>query len=493
MCQHNDNLLQHLPTPGNELEKIKLASLHSEFTHDNLLDVLLEALNWGGLLQQLGIELAGGVATKSECLDIGKASEEARQHPDLIVVKEFELNSQHLNTRDHSSSDVATHPDVGVADAQLVHYRHQESQYAQVGCMTNLDSRAHVDDAADVVDDTAGSTSFPEHEPLEARGVLHGDLFHDGHAHLDAPQAVAGDTEAQELAVADDLEILQDGASVEQEGELPLTHDKGAEAELPEVGEGGSARDGGDGREPQEADVEAGEGAAPEERGREGHIGVELGGAVDEDEFLDAPGSEELEPERELAPVRVHGGARDVDAAEGARVRGEGARHHARDVAHAVHGAEQEAASAVQLVGPGSAPGVLEVGVGEDERRRAPEAAPARGERGGARGVPGGEAGEDVAEDVDGEGADAIDAVARGPRRGGEGEGRVEGDGRVGERGVDVLGDHPHVVVQPQHLQRVGLHRLHGGFCGGGDVPDRQRRGFWWVEERRRLWLWETE
>lgn len=65
MCQHNDNLLQHLPTLGNELEKIKLASLHSEFTHDNLLDVLLEALNWGGLLQQLGIELAGGVATKS--------------------------------------------------------------------------------------------------------------------------------------------------------------------------------------------------------------------------------------------------------------------------------------------------------------------------------------------------------------------------------------------------------------------------------------------
>jgi hypothetical protein len=24
-------------------------------------------------------------------------------------------------------------------------------------------------------------------------------------------------------------------------------------------------------------------------------------------------------------------------------------------------------------------------------------------------------------------------------------------------------------------------------------VPDRQRRGFWWMEERRRLWLWETE
>jgi hypothetical protein len=63
--------------------------------------------------------------------------------------------------------------------------------------------------------------------------------------------------------------------------------------------------------------------------------------------------------------VRGHGGAGEVDAAEGARVRGEGAGHG----------------------GGGEGVGV---GVGEDERRRGPDATPAPGERGGARGVLGG-------------------------------------------------------------------------------------------------------
>jgi hypothetical protein len=51
-----------------------------------------------------------------------------------------------------------------------------------------------------------------------------------------------------------------------------------------------------------------------------------------------------------------------------------------------------------------------EVGVGEDERRREPESAPARGEHGGAGPVLGGEADEDAAEEVVGEAADAIDS-----------------------------------------------------------------------------------
>ena len=60
-----------------------------------------------------------------------------------------------------------------------------------------------------------------------------------------------------------------------------------------------------------------------------------------------------------------------------------------------------------------------EVAVVEDKRSEAPEAAPARGERGGAGGVLDGEAGDDVAEEVVVEGADAVLAVVA--RRGGEG------------------------------------------------------------------------
>jgi hypothetical protein len=88
-------------------------------------------------------------------------------------------------------------------------------------------------------------------------------------------------------------------------------------------------------------------------------------------------------------------------------------------------------ASRRHAVGPDAAR--HDVGVDEGEGHGAPEAAPARGERSGARGVLGGEAGDDVLEDRFGEVADAVDAVAWGPRGDGGGEGRRGGHRWVGD------------------------------------------------------------
>jgi hypothetical protein len=57
------------------------------------------------------------------------------------------------------------------------------------------------------------------------------------------------------------------------------------------------------------------------------------------------------------------------------------------------------------------AAGGEEVRVVEDKRRGAQDVAPPRGEHGGAHGVLDGEAGNDVAEELVGEGADAVLAV----------------------------------------------------------------------------------
>ena len=76
-------------------------------------------------------------------------------------------------------------------------------------------------------------------------------------------------------------------------------------------------------RELPEAKVEAGEGDHPEERVGEGHL--PRGGAVDEDELLDSLGGEEAEPALEVRLARVHEAGHEVGAAEGPRVRGEGA------------------------------------------------------------------------------------------------------------------------------------------------------------------------
>jgi hypothetical protein len=168
---------------------------------------------------------------------------------------------------------------------------------------------------------------------------------------------------------------------------------------------------------PGYATVEAGESGDAEERSGEGH--VDRRRAVDEDELLDAPRGEETEPASELGLALAHAAVDEVDGAEGPRVRGEDAGDGSGDGGSVGWG-------------PGAAG---EVGVDEDERRRAPDPAPARGEHCGAGGVVGREAGDDVAEERVGEAADAVDAVGGGGVVGGEVGGG--GDGRVREVGVD--------------------------------------------------------
>lgn len=68
-----------------------------------------------------------------ECLDVGKTSEEDRQHLDFIVVKKFHLNSQHPDAADHVFwAHLSPGLDDGVANVQFMHSRHQESKEAQV-------------------------------------------------------------------------------------------------------------------------------------------------------------------------------------------------------------------------------------------------------------------------------------------------------------------------------------------------------------------------
>ncbi|BAS97868.1 Os06g0492750 [Oryza sativa Japonica Group] len=85
--------------------------MYSEFTDDHLLDMLLKAIDWASLLQELGIEHARGLVDtiylNVECLDVGKTSEEDRQHLDFIVVKKFHLNSQHPDAADHMKNAAA--------------------------------------------------------------------------------------------------------------------------------------------------------------------------------------------------------------------------------------------------------------------------------------------------------------------------------------------------------------------------------------------------
>ena len=170
-------------------------------------------------------------------------------------------------------------------------------------------------------------------------------------------------------------------------------------------GEGGTTREGGGVDEPPCAEVQAPEGGAAEESGGEAQA-LEGQGAVDEDELLDALGGEELEPASEHGAVPVdgfHEPAGEADEGERPGVRaeggGDGAAHGARD--------------GVGARGPalGAAAGE-EVGVDEDERRRAPERAPPGGERLRARAILGGEERDDVAEDLVGEKADQIGAGA---------------------------------------------------------------------------------
>lgn len=190
--------------------------------------------------------------------------------------------------------------------------------------------------------------------------------------------------------------------------EVPVIHDGVADAKLLEVGEDvGAAWVAGGVREAEDAQVEAAEGGAAEDGVRDSH--VERPRAVDEHEVLDALGREEAEPVRERVDAQAQEEVDDADEAEGTRVGGEDARHGVRDGVPDAAGGRRAAAAGGDVLLMRE-----EVAVDEDERGGAPDSAPAGGERGGAGGVLGGEAGDDVAEEVVGEGADAILAAAAG-------------------------------------------------------------------------------
>lgn len=287
------------------------------------------------------------------------------------MCSKLHLDRQSLDAGDcDASASLRPSLDDGVADHQRVHPGHQEPQESETRRVTDPDSRRRRDWAV------VFALNSPEQEPLEDRSVPDGDRRHGGGAHMDAPQAAAPDADGHGAPAPEDDELLQDGAPLKKEGEFPLVDRDGDEVEFTEGGEHGGGREGEDVREAPEADVEAREGGAREDGAGEGDEGLEVRRvgcrAVGEDEVLDVLDGEELEQARDLGGVRGHGGAGEVDAAEGARVRGEGAGHG----------------------GGGEGVGV---GVGEDERRRGPDATPAPGERGGARGVLGGEARDDVA------------------------------------------------------------------------------------------------
>ena len=71
---------------------------------------------------------------------------------------------------------------------------------------------------------------------------------------------MAPNAEANRPPASVNQELLQDGASIQQECEVLFLHDEGKETELPEVGERDGTRKGGSLWEPPEADVEFGEG-----------------------------------------------------------------------------------------------------------------------------------------------------------------------------------------------------------------------------------------
>jgi hypothetical protein len=197
-----------------------------------------------------------------------------------------------------------------------------------------------------------------------------------------------------------------------------------------------------------------------------------------------ALGGEDVEPARHLAAVLVHGGAGEVDAVEGPRVRREDPGHRRGD------GARGGGAHGVR---PSRAAVRKQVAVDKGEGRREPDGAPARGERSGARAVLDGEARDDVAEDIVRQAADAVDALVEPQGGGGRGSGGG-GDGRAREVVVYQVEHEVGSQVQRPGIQAValyaGLHiaqvvaddRLRFHFHGRrwrGVQGSGRRRGFW--------------
>jgi len=100
----------------------------------------------------------------------------------------------------------------------------QISQNAQLGGFSNLDPGAQ---ATGMV---GRSPYVPQDEPLETRGVHHGDVLHHGSADLHAPKALADDT--QPLNGPLDVEDLQYGAPGDDRVDVPVLHDDAEDAEF---------------------------------------------------------------------------------------------------------------------------------------------------------------------------------------------------------------------------------------------------------------------
>lgn len=173
--------------------------------------------------------------------------------------------------------------DHGVSDLQGIIPCLQVPEQSELGGISNLHPGAQAVTVRTIRQD----------EALERRGVHHGDDLHLRGADLDTPEAVADEPEAQPLDAAMDVEDLQDGAPGDDGVDVSVLRKDKAEAELPEVGEGDAA-EAARVRELPDTDTEAGESGDVEERSGEGH--VDRPWAVDEDEVLDAPDSEEAEP-----------------------------------------------------------------------------------------------------------------------------------------------------------------------------------------------------
>jgi len=188
--------------------------------------------------------------------------------------------------------------------------------------MPNLDS------SADFVSGERRNR-LPQEESLQSRGVHDSDVMDNAHAQLHGPQAAAVDAEVHLPLARVEHEVLQGWTPGEDEVEVLVIHGHAAEAELLEAGEGNATGELRGVGEPPDAEVEALDERQAEDGDRERD--VERQGPIHEDELLDALDGEEVEPAHELGVVRDHGGAGEVDAAEGARVRLQGLRHRRRD------------------------------------------------------------------------------------------------------------------------------------------------------------------
>lgn len=284
----------------------------------------------------------------------------------------------------------------------------QVTEHPQLGCRSNL----HLHRKASNFIFTRSRGSFKEDEPLQERGVHHGDLLlNHGQPEEHAAQAFAPELDALGRLVEDKREGLQSRAAGEHVVEALVGDGCDEHGELPEVREDvGAAREARGVRERPEAQEEALERGAAEDVGGQGLGGG--GGVADivgDDEILDALGGEKARPLGESALVAREPAAEEGDGAEGARVVGEDA-------------------------GDG---GAGEVGVADDERGGAPEMAPPGGKGGGAGGVLGGEAREDAPEEVVRENADTVLAIVA--RGGGEGGRPCDGVGSAGEPPHDLL------------------------------------------------------